>query len=60
MSDVLKVALVNYGKQWDGREAHKIVGKTPVEAAAVVVEDYEIPLTKEEFLTQITPMFSER
>ncbi|XP_019163161.1 PREDICTED: bifunctional riboflavin kinase/FMN phosphatase-like [Ipomoea nil] len=60
VSDVLKVALVNYGKQWDGREAHKIVGKTPVEAAAVVVEDYDIPLTKEEFLTQITPMFSER
>ncbi|CAH9097112.1 unnamed protein product [Cuscuta europaea] len=60
VTDILKVFLANCGKQWDGREVHKIVGKTPVEAAAVVVEEYEIPLTKEDFLSQITPMFSER
>ncbi|CAH9072472.1 unnamed protein product [Cuscuta epithymum] len=60
VTDILKLFLVKYGKQWDGREVHKVVGKTPVEAAAVVVEDYEIPLTKEELLSQITPMFSER
>lgn len=56
VSDVLKIFVVKYGKQWDGRETQKIVGKTPLEAAAAVVEDYELPCSTDDFLTQITPL----
>lgn len=58
VSDVLRVHLVKYGKKWDGREAKNIVGKTPFEAAAAVVEDYELPCTTSELISEITPMFS--
>ncbi|XP_024022253.1 bifunctional riboflavin kinase/FMN phosphatase isoform X1 [Morus notabilis] len=58
MSDVLKGYLVKYGKQWDGREATKIVGTTPLEAAATIAEDYKLPCTAEELISEITPMFS--
>ncbi|KAF9687165.1 hypothetical protein SADUNF_Sadunf02G0065400 [Salix dunnii] len=56
VSDVLKVFVVKYGKQWDGRETQKILGRTPLEAAAAVVEDYELPCSTDDFLTQITPL----
>ncbi|KAJ6681594.1 RIBOFLAVIN KINASE [Salix koriyanagi] len=56
LSDVLKALLLKYGKQWDGREAQKIVGKTPLEEATIVVEDYELPCSTDEFVTQITPL----
>ncbi|GLT49445.1 hypothetical protein SLA2020_229980 [Shorea laevis] len=58
--DVLKVLLVNYGKEWDGREAQKIIGKTHSEAAAVIVEDYGLPCGNDEFLAEITPAFFSR
>ncbi|KAL5579319.1 hypothetical protein UlMin_011761 [Ulmus minor] len=59
VSDVLKVYLVKYGKQWDGREAKKIVGKTPFEAATTaIVEDYGLPCTSIELIYEITPLFS--
>uniref|UniRef100_A0A5B7CAN5 riboflavin kinase n=1 Tax=Davidia involucrata TaxID=16924 RepID=A0A5B7CAN5_DAVIN len=60
VSDVLKVYLVKFGKQWDGRGAHRIVGKTPSEAAAAIVEDYGLPLSMEEFISEVTPMFSDQ
>jgi len=60
VSEVLKVYLVKYGKQWDGRGAHKIVGKTPLEAAAVIVEDYGLPISVNEFVSEITPMFTDQ
>ncbi|KAJ6774167.1 RIBOFLAVIN KINASE/FMN ADENYLYLTRANSFERASE [Salix purpurea] len=56
LGDVLKALLLKYGKQWDGREAQKIVGKTPLEEATIVVEDYELPCSTDEFVTQITPL----
>ncbi|KAI4296627.1 hypothetical protein L6164_036572 [Bauhinia variegata] len=58
VNEVLKVALSKYGKQWDGREAQKIVGKTPFEATALVVEDYGLPCSTSEFISEITPLFS--
>ncbi|XP_057972991.1 bifunctional riboflavin kinase/FMN phosphatase isoform X1 [Malania oleifera] len=58
VSDVLRIFLVKYGKQWDGREAHRVVGKTPLEAAAAIVEEYGLPCTTVDFITEITPMFS--
>ncbi|KAK4399055.1 Bifunctional riboflavin kinase/FMN phosphatase [Sesamum angolense] len=60
VSDVLSVFLVKYGKQWDGKAAQKIVGRTPYEAAAVIVEDYGLPISTDELLAQITPIFSEK
>ncbi|XP_062107305.1 bifunctional riboflavin kinase/FMN phosphatase isoform X2 [Humulus lupulus] len=58
VSEVLRVFLVKYGKQWDGREAKKIVGKTPLESAVAIVEDYELPCSATELISDITPMFS--
>ncbi|KAK4798262.1 hypothetical protein SAY86_030588 [Trapa natans] len=58
--DVLKTCLFKFGKQWDGREADKVLGKAPFEAAEAVVEDYELPCTTEEFISRITPMFSDQ
>ncbi|KAJ0787911.1 putative riboflavin kinase [Helianthus annuus] len=60
VSEVLKVYLVKYEKKWDGREAQKIIGKTPLEAAAAIVEDYGLPLSKEDLLSEISPMFSDQ
>ncbi|CAN1216530.1 Bifunctional riboflavin kinase/FMN phosphatase [Linum perenne] len=57
---VMKVFLVKYGKKWDGREVHKIVGKTTMEASAVIVQDYGLPCSTEEFVAEITPLFSDQ
>ncbi|XP_050368482.1 bifunctional riboflavin kinase/FMN phosphatase isoform X2 [Argentina anserina] len=60
VSDVLRVYLGKYGKKWDGREAHKVVGKTPLEAATSVVEDYGLSCTSSELLSEINPIFSDQ
>nr|CAB3494501.1 unnamed protein product [Digitaria exilis] len=60
VSKVVKPFLVKNGKLWDSKKAHKLVGKTPYEAAAVVLEDYGLPYSTEEFLSMINPMFSEQ
>ncbi|KAE7995576.1 hypothetical protein FH972_000356 [Carpinus fangiana] len=60
VSEVLRGFLGKYGKQWDGREVHKIVGKTPLEAATAIVEDYELPCTTSEFMSEINPIFSKK
>lgn len=59
VSEVLKTFLVKYGKEWDGREKHKIVGKTPLEEAAIIVEDYGLPCAKHEFVNEIYSMFND-
>ncbi|KAG9447738.1 hypothetical protein H6P81_013866 [Aristolochia fimbriata] len=58
--EVLKTYLARYGKQWDGRAAHKIVGTMPLEAANAIVEDYELSCSTEEFLSELMPLFSDR
>ncbi|XP_023000816.1 bifunctional riboflavin kinase/FMN phosphatase isoform X1 [Cucurbita maxima] len=60
VSDVLKSFLDKYGKQWDGREALRVTGKTPYESAAVIIEDYELPCTSTELMSQVSPMFADR
>ncbi|XP_077249653.1 bifunctional riboflavin kinase/FMN phosphatase-like [Tasmannia lanceolata] len=60
VGEVLRTYLVKYGKQWDGKRAQRIVGKTPLETAAAIVEDYGLPCTTEELISEITPMFSDR
>ncbi|XP_047329254.1 bifunctional riboflavin kinase/FMN phosphatase-like [Impatiens glandulifera] len=60
VTEVLKVYLAKYGKNWDGRGALKVVGKTPLEAAAAIVEDYQLPLSTDEFVSEISPMFPQQ
>lgn len=60
VNEVLSTVLVKYGKKWDKKVAQRIIGKTPMEAVAAVVEDYELPCKIEEFVSTITPMFNER
>ncbi|THU73533.1 hypothetical protein C4D60_Mb04t23870 [Musa balbisiana] len=57
VNEVLKVFLLQYGKKWDSKKAHRILGMTPLEAVSLVVKDYEFPCTIEEFISAITPMF---
>ena len=57
---MVKPFLVKNGKTWDSKKAHKLVGKTPYEAAAVVLEDYGLPYSTAEFLSMIAPMLSEQ
>ncbi|XP_024537122.1 bifunctional riboflavin kinase/FMN phosphatase isoform X1 [Selaginella moellendorffii] len=44
--------VAKYGKQWDGRNPEKRLGKKPLQAAAAIVEDYELPCTPEQFLAE--------
>lgn len=60
VNEVLRTFLVKYGKKWDNKRAHSIVGKTPFEAATAIVEDYGLPCTIEEFISTITPVFSDQ
>lgn len=60
VGNVLKTFLSKYGKHWDGRETQKIVGKTPFEASAAIVEDYGLPCSISEFISEISPMFSDQ
>lgn len=60
VSEVLKLYLLKYNKKWDGREIQGIIGKTPMEAADVIVEDYALPLSKEDLLAEFTPMLSDQ
>ncbi|CAN0892122.1 Bifunctional riboflavin kinase/FMN phosphatase [Linum grandiflorum] len=56
----MKEFLVKYGKQWDGREALEILGKTHTEASAVIIKEYGLPCSTEEFIADITPLFSNK
>ncbi|KAJ3690054.1 hypothetical protein LUZ61_019218 [Rhynchospora tenuis] len=59
-NQILKSFLAKLGKKWDGKTAHRIVGRTPLEAAAAVVEDYQLPYSTEEFHSMITPLFADQ
>ncbi|KAG9133796.1 hypothetical protein Leryth_018404 [Lithospermum erythrorhizon] len=60
VSDIMKIYLTKYGKKWDGSTAQRIVGKTPYEAASAIVEDYQLPVSSDELLLEVNPMFSEQ
>lgn len=60
VNEILKVVLVKYGKKWDNKVTQRIVGKTPLEAATAIVEDYELPCKIDDFVSTITPMFNDR
>lgn len=60
VSVVLKHYLVKHGKPWDERIAQRIVGKTPLKAATVIVKDYDLSISVDHFISEIMPMFDEQ
>lgn len=58
---ILKEFLTRYGKEVDReREDKKRLGMTQKESAAGIVKDYDLPLTPEQFVNEITPMYREK
>ncbi|PON96420.1 HAD hydrolase, subfamily IA [Trema orientale] len=58
---VLKEFLAKYGKVLDEeREEKKTLGKTLKESSAAIVKDYDLPLTPDQFIQQIIPMYQEK
>lgn len=57
VEEVLKEYLATYGKQWDGRGEEKRLGIRPLEAAAIIIEDYQLPCTAQQFMSEIWPSF---
>ncbi|XP_061357848.1 bifunctional riboflavin kinase/FMN phosphatase-like [Gastrolobium bilobum] len=58
---VLNKFFAKYGKELDReKEEKKRLGMTQKESAAVYVKDYELPLTPEQFIKEITPFYRER
>ncbi|KAG0626295.1 hypothetical protein M758_2G117400 [Ceratodon purpureus] len=56
----LKIVVTRYGKNWDGRGAQKRLGKRPLEAAASVIEDYDLPCTPFDFNAEVLALLQER
>lgn len=58
---MLKDFLAKYGKDLDKkREEEKRLGMTQKESAAAIVRDYGLPLTPDQFIQEITPMYREK
>ncbi|KOM43780.1 hypothetical protein LR48_Vigan05g138500 [Vigna angularis] len=58
---VLNEFLARYGKELDReKEDKKRLGMTQKDTAAIMVTDYELPLTPDQFINEITPMYRER
>ena len=55
VDEVLKEVLAKYGKQWDGRGDAKRLGKAPLEAVVLIIEDYQLPCTPKQFISEIWP-----
>lgn len=52
---VLKDFLAKYGRVL--KETNKRLGKTLKESAVSIVEDYELTLSPDQFIQEITPMY---
>ena len=58
---VLNEFLARYGKELDReKEDKKRLGMTQKDTAAIMVTDYELPLTPDQFISEITPIYRER
>lgn len=55
--DILKDFLAKYGKMQDKEKEKKRLGMVNKEAAIAIVNDYELPLTPEQFTLEIMPMY---
>ncbi|GLT61130.1 hypothetical protein SLA2020_338560 [Shorea laevis] len=58
---ILKEFFAKYGKEVDGeRENKKRLGMTQKESAASICKDYDLPLTPDQYIKEITPMYREK
>ncbi|EXB78110.1 14-3-3-like protein D [Morus notabilis] len=58
---VLKEFLAKYGKVLDKeKEKNKTLGKTLKESSADIVKDYDLPLTPDQYIKEIIPMYQEK
>lgn len=57
--DVLKDYLAKYGKVLE-REENKRLGMTLKDSATAIVEDYDLPLTPDQYINEIIPMYREK
>ncbi|XP_073024964.1 bifunctional riboflavin kinase/FMN phosphatase-like isoform X1 [Primulina eburnea] len=55
--DILKNFLAKYGKIQDNEKEKKRLGMTQKESAIAIVNDYDLPLTPEQFTREILPMY---
>ncbi|MCO5566878.1 hypothetical protein L7F22_020561 [Adiantum nelumboides] len=60
VDDVNSNLFAKFGKQWDSKGLANRLGKQPLEAAKILVKDFELPCSAEEYLKLSTPMFRER
>ncbi|XP_057956316.1 bifunctional riboflavin kinase/FMN phosphatase-like isoform X2 [Malania oleifera] len=58
--DVLKDFLLRHGKVLDRKKEDDRLGMTQKESAIAVVKDYELPLSPDQFIREITPMYQEK
>lgn len=61
MEEVLESVVTSFGKEWDGaRGAQKRLGKRPLEAAASVVEEYDLPCTPVALNNEVITLLHDR
>lgn len=60
VDDVNKTLFSKFGKQYEEKGLPKRLGKQPYEAAKILVEDYGLPCSPEEYLALSRPLFRER
>lgn len=58
---VMNEFLGKYGKKMDReKEEKKRLGMTQKDSAAIIVKNYQLPLTPDQFIAEITPLYRER
>lgn len=60
VGEVLKHYLVKHGKPWDEKIAHQIIGKTPLEAATLIVNNFGLSISTDQFVSEIMPIFNQQ
>ncbi|XP_051124865.1 bifunctional riboflavin kinase/FMN phosphatase-like [Andrographis paniculata] len=55
--DVLKDFLAKYGRAQDAEKEKRRLGMTFIDSSVTVVNDYDLPLTPEQFREEIVPMY---
>jgi riboflavin kinase len=61
VEEVVEGVVTSYGKDWDSaRGAQKRLGRRPLEAAACVVEEYDLPCTPEALNAQVIALLQDR
>lgn len=60
VDEVNRILFSNFGKQYDTKALFKMLGKQSFEGAKILVEEYGLPCSPEEYLALTQPLFRER